>query len=1334
MLGFVSLVCALALAAPVRADPPPREPTWRPLNGPPGTITHLTLDTRQPDRLWAVAAAQTVRAADHSQRLSGGQFRRAQAIYYSADGGKTWRPAGNGLPYSDITALAYDSFSAQLYAGLVGGGEGFTCPQGLFRSSDDGAIWQKVELAPPYRQLKVLAIRRSADGATLYVGAVETTKYPRSFVYRSDDNGATWQEIQALEYEQSPGSILTDFMLDPQDSQRLYIPTYGGLFFSDDGGHSWREATLPACSPGPKLLAAEPDGILAARLYLSCPEESDGLASTRVLRSDNGGVTWREIGHQPVPGGARALTLLPGEPPVLLLATDRALFRSLDGGDHWWPLDDAREVAGAMALLARPDRAETLFAATGHGFYISRDGGEHWEARSVGLPPNGRLRVLASSPRQPGVVYGGLQWGSSGFGQWLVSVLRSDDDGQSWRTLVTGPWGEVRALAVHPQRPDHLFMATSVGLVRSRDGGDTWAEVSLDNHSVQAVAFDPTHPDTLYAGAYGSGVYRSTDGGRTWTARGLEFLNVSGLVVAPGGEVYAAASSYFEGRGGLYGSTDGGQTWERLTTAERGLETTSICCVQLDADDPQRLYVAAADAGVYRSTDGGGAWQSASAGLPSSSDILSLLQTEGGTLWASRDGGGVYRSTNGGKLWLNVGAGLGENLALALAADPREPSGLLAATDTAGLWVLGRDDDDDDDDGAGPSAPPEAVDARIEILWPHGGAAVEEAEQANIGLRLFWPSSLAPPPCDWTPRVEVWQAVNTEPAQQLQFAEQRSVESRPFPLWDLNDVDVSAARDPLTKLYFMVRVHGVKTATSVWAHGADPRTYFPHQDTPTGIATTEPRALQARIQIVWPHDGLGREQPVAQADWANVTVAFFDQGTGRSVPVKWEPEGLTLYGAWNQSIGRPLATEAEKRLVRRGAISFPVWDFNNIDVRAALNPVNKLYLWVEVDGVTTYPTIWAHGADARTHFPVEDEPIVGCGVTPPLPLFSLPAEGTGGGVAYVGDAADILLEALAEVAPDITDASSGAGRVEGEPAEALRAIFAPASRSLILQRQAADGQEYIFVADGVGPVAMAALGGRVYLFWPSDGKLWQQWWASDSEVCEVLCAAPQAVRAVRGEKGLELGIASEQLGNRSRAHYHLLRLYSGEESGNATVAGHWEPVWSWRDAPAGSWSGLEGQVAFVGEGLERLRLTGPLPDDFEGAPRVFAEIGVYTKQRVSSIWERQGDTYVRGTAILQPTPLTALSHFIVALREGDLDAAAEWVSDQSLVEEALGHGWSLPRPEGDRLVATGGYLEAEGEPIEFFSNDDRTFHFRVHFEQDATNWRILGIESLPPWE
>ncbi|HUW12819.1 MAG TPA: hypothetical protein VM537_24035, partial [Anaerolineae bacterium] len=336
LLSLLGLACALAFVSPSQASAPP-ESLWQSLNGPPGPVTLLTMDERQPDHLWVVTAAQTWRGGDRVQRVQAGQWRRAQAIYRTIDGGVTWAPAGNGLPYGEITALAYDAVSAKLYVGLVGGGEQLARSQGLFRSSDGGATWQQVNLAPAYRQIRVLAIVRSADGASVFVGAAETTRYPRSYVYRSEDNGVTWQEFQALEYGQSPGSIITGLVPDPLVGERLYLPTYGALFFSEDAGQTWRESALPFCREGRKAVVVEEDSVLAGRVYVTCALDGP-VPQTQLLRSDDGARTWQQLSHPPLPGQARGMAVLPGTPSTLLLATDRGLYRSGNGGRSWTDL------------------------------------------------------------------------------------------------------------------------------------------------------------------------------------------------------------------------------------------------------------------------------------------------------------------------------------------------------------------------------------------------------------------------------------------------------------------------------------------------------------------------------------------------------------------------------------------------------------------------------------------------------------------------------------------------------------------------------------------------------------------------------------------------------------------------------------------------------------------------------------------------------------------------------------------------------------------------------------------------------------------------------------
>ena len=52
-------------------------------------------------------------------------------------------------------------------------------------------------------------------------------------------------------------------------------------------------------------------------------------------------------------------------------------------------------------------------------------------------------------------------------------------------------------------------------------------------------------------------------------------------------------------------------------------------------------------------------------------------------------------------------------------------------------------------------------------------------------------------------------------------------------LWIVNDIDASAANDPRNIMLFAALVQNRITHPTVWAHGADARTFFPQQDMPT---------------------------------------------------------------------------------------------------------------------------------------------------------------------------------------------------------------------------------------------------------------------------------------------------------------------------------------------------------------------------------------------------------------------------------------------------------------------------------------------------------------------
>lgn len=266
-----------------------------------------------------------------------------------------------------------------------------------------------------------------------------------------------------------------------------------------------------------------------------------------------------------------------------------------------------------------------------------------------------------------------------------------------------------------------------------------------------------------------------------------------------------------------------------------------------------------------------------------------------------------------------------------------------------------------------PDAP---LDAKVEIVWPQGNLPVARATKANVTAAIFTHGKTTSVNPSFAPAVTLWQAVNDGVGQPIATGAKRLVKAGNlgYPLWDFNDIDVSAARDPRTKEYFWITINGQPANSTVWAHGSDARTYFPQPDVPSGVLTTSPTAVDAKIEVVWPQGNL----PVSQATKANVAVQVFGHGTAQSVPLNYNAP-VRLYQAIDNGVLEPVAV-GDRVVQTKNGVTFPTWQFNDVDVSAARDPSHRITFWVEVVGTTSYSNVWVHGVDARTNLPQPDVP------------------------------------------------------------------------------------------------------------------------------------------------------------------------------------------------------------------------------------------------------------------------------------------------------------------------------------------------------------------------
>lgn len=570
-------------------------------------------------------------------------------VYKSSDGGKSWKNVG--LKNSEHIGMikVHPDNSNIVYVAAYGplwsaGGE-----RGIYKTTNGGESWDLILEVSENTGFNEIHFDPK-DPSVLYAAAHQRRRHvwtyvsggPESAIYKSEDNGNTWQELK----NGLPGDKGRISLAIPQQMRdRVYAMVEGhGFYRSDDRGASFK-----------KLDDYNTSGNYYVEIVVD-PTNPDIIYSmdTYMHISKNGGKTWKRVPEQNKHVDNHCLWINPNDPGQLIAGCDGGLYESYDYGANWHYKPNLPVTQFYRVAVDNDRPFYNIYGGTQDNFSL---GGPSQTINSRGIVNSDWFVTNTGDgfesqidPKNPNIVYAQAQYG------WLVRY-----DKKSGESVGIKPspakgekafrWNWDAPLLISPHNNKRLYFAANK-VFRSDDRGNNWTVISpdlsqqIDRHtlkvmdevqSIDAIAYDqstsiygnivaldesPLIEGLLYVGTDDGLIQISEDGGKNWVKSGSfpgvpanTYVNQVLADLYDANVVYALFNNHKNGDFKPYvlKSADRGKTWTNISSnlPERG----SVFAMRQDHVQKDLFFIGT-EFGVHFSADAGASWRELKTGLP----------------------------------------------------------------------------------------------------------------------------------------------------------------------------------------------------------------------------------------------------------------------------------------------------------------------------------------------------------------------------------------------------------------------------------------------------------------------------------------------------------------------------------------------------------------------------------------------------------------------------------------------------------------------------------------------------------------------------------------------